>query len=113
MSLENKTTEVLNIAEDMMGRMIRESGTEVLEGLANMDSEEANMTLSALKMYYAAKELAVEQAKVMDKMQETIDTLGDMNSKMFQKMVEQNYEINNKLNKLLEKDSGKHEVKKA
>lgn len=103
MSLESKTNEVLNTAEDMMGELIKKSGTEVLRGLADMDNDEAMMTLSALKMYYAAKDLAIEQAKVMDDMKETIGTLAEMNGKMLQRIEEQNYEINSKLNKIFSK----------
>lgn len=105
MSLESKTNEVLNTAEDMMTKMIRESGIDVLKGLANMDEDELGMMASTVKMYYAAKDLAVEQAKVMDDMKETISTLAEMNGKMLQRIEEQNYEINSKLNKILSKMS--------
>ena len=103
MSLQSKTNEVLNIAEDMMTKIVRESGAEVLKGLANMDEEELSMTAGMFKMYYAAKDLAEEQAKVMDDMNAKINTLAEVNSKMLQRIEEQNYEINSKLNKILSK----------
>lgn len=113
MSLQSKTTEVLNIAEDMMTKIVRESGADVLKGLANMDEEELSMTAGMFKMYFAAKDLAEEQARVMDEMNGRIDTLAEINNRMLKRIEEQNKEINSKLSKLLESNTGENKSKKA
>ena len=68
--LENKTTELVNEAKELMGLCIKQMD---YHDLKNMDQEEFYAMKKCLKFVDAACELVIEESKMMDDMDRKLD----------------------------------------
>ena len=68
--LENKTTELVNEAKELMGFCVKQMD---YHDLKNMDQEEFYAMKKCLEFVDAACELVIEEAKMMDDMDHKLD----------------------------------------
>lgn len=82
-SLEKKTESVLKDCEVLMGLAFKASGTSFMDTISDLDAESRAMFGGYMKLYKKTKELAVMQAKTMDKMLGDLDKLKEMNEILY------------------------------
>lgn len=81
-SLENQTEEVLKECEKVMDVAYKASGLSIMDAMNGLDAESGAMVGAVMTLYRKSKDLALNQAKAMDKLQNSFDELKDMNKKL-------------------------------
>ena len=75
--VESTTRKFMEQCDELMKCYMQSSGFDMIETLADMDSNELKTTQLACKMYFTAKKLSMEQARAMDRL-EVIESKLDM-----------------------------------
>lgn len=83
-SLETQTEEVLKECENVMNAAYKASGASVMDIMDGLDAESGAMVGAAMTLYRKTKDLALNQAKAIDKLQNSFDELKEMNKKMLE-----------------------------
>lgn len=83
-SLETQTEEVLKECENVMNVAYKASGASVMDIMDGLDAESGAMVGAAMTLYRKTKDLALNQAKAIDKLQNSFDELKEMNKKMLE-----------------------------
>lgn len=83
-SLENQTEEVLKECEKVMDVAYKASGLSIMDTMNGLDAESGAMLGAVMALYRKSKNLALTQAKAMDKMQNSFDELKEMNKKLLE-----------------------------
>ena len=81
-SLEKQTKEVLKECEKVMDVAYKASGVSIMDAMDSLDAESGAMLGAAMTLYRKSKNLALTQAKAMDKMQNSFEELKEMNKKL-------------------------------
>ena len=81
-SLEKQTEEVLKECEKLMDVAYKASGVSIMDAMDSLDAESGAILGAAMSIYKKSKNLALAQAKAMDKMQNGFDELKEMNKKL-------------------------------
>lgn len=98
-SLEKQTEEVLKECEKVMDVAYKASGVSIMDIMDGLDAESGAILGGAMTLYRKSKNLALTQAKAMDKMQNSFDELKKMN----EKLLAQNEELQQMLRELSRK----------
>ena len=81
-SLEKQTEELLKECEKVMDVAYKNSGVSILDAMDGLDAESGAILGAVMTLYKKSKNLALMQAKAMDKMQNGFDELKEMNKKL-------------------------------
>lgn len=100
-SLEGKTEAILKDCEGIMDLAFKASGSSIMDVMSGLDTETGAILGGCVNLYKNTKDLAVMQAKAMDKMLSDFDELKEMNKDL--------REQNEKLQKMLQELSRKIE----
>ena len=83
-SLEKQTEELLKECENLMDVAYKASGVSIMDAMDSLDAESGAILGAAMSIYKKSKNLALAQAKAMDKMQNGFDELKEMNKKLLE-----------------------------
>ena len=83
-SLEKQTEELLKECEKVMDVAYKASGVSIMDAMDSLDAESGAILGAAMTLYKKSKNLALAQAKAMDKMQNGFDELKEMNKKLLE-----------------------------
>lgn len=81
-TLEKQTEEVLKECEKVMDAAYKASGVSIMKAMDGLDAESGAVLGAVMALYKKSKNLALTQAKAMDKMQNSFDELKEMNKKL-------------------------------
>ena len=81
-SLEKQTEELLKECEKVMDVAYKASGVSIMDAMDSLDAESGAILGAVMTLYKKSKNLALAQAKAMDKMQNGFDELKEMNKKL-------------------------------
>lgn len=81
-SLEKQTEELLKECEKVMDVAYKASGVSIMDVMDSLDAKNGAVLGAAMTLYKKSKNLALTQAKAMDKMQNSFDELKEMNKKL-------------------------------
>lgn len=81
-SLEKQTEEILKECEKVINVSYKASGVSIMDVMDGLDAKNGAVLGSAMTLYKKSKNLALTQAKAMDKMQNSFDELKEMNKKL-------------------------------
>lgn len=99
-SLEKQTEELLKECEKVMDVAYKASGVSIMDAMDGLDAESGAILGAAMTLYKKSKNLALTQAKAMDKMQNGFDELKEMNKKL----LEQNEQMQRLLLDMISRD---------
>nr|DAF83617.1 MAG TPA: hypothetical protein [Caudoviricetes sp.] len=94
-SLENQTEEVLKECEKVMDVAYKASGLSIMDAMNGLDAESGAMLGAVMALYGKTKNLALTQAKAMDKMQNSFDELKEMNKKLLKQNEQMQHTLRN------------------
>lgn len=81
-SLEKQTEEILKECEKVINVSYKASGVSIMDVMDGLDAKNGAVLGAAMTLYKKSKNLALTQAKAMDKMQNSFDELKEMNKKL-------------------------------
>ena len=81
-SLEAKTEKIIKNCEGLIELSYKASGFSIMDTLSELDAEKGAMVGGFMTCYKDAKDLAVTQAKTMDKILKELDELKGMNREL-------------------------------
>lgn len=68
--------------ENVMNTAYKASGVSIMDAMDGLDAKSGAMVGAAMTLYRKTKNLALNQAKAMDKLQNSFDELKEMNKKI-------------------------------
>lgn len=103
-SLEKQTEEILKECEKVMDVAYKASGVSIMDAMDSLDAESGAILGAVMTLYKKSKNLALNQAKAIDKLQNGFDELKEMNKKLLEK--------NEQLQRMLRDMNSQDEAKK-